>query len=572
MKKIILSLILTLSIALTLYPMPVSAKSYVSGEDIEAELKNVDLTPYVEANKTDIITLSEVGFGTDDYKLIVYVFNHDKKKLSKDSTSNKINVAIKYDANQQATEYDNFCLKYISSTKDEQIYKFSIVDKNDVLKNLATSMNTSFKNRRYNVAGVQLFEVGKQNAHDNKVAKGYIYSGEKNELKVKGIETIQLEVHPVYYRTETSDSDDKYTRNQLNSVYFSIPNEYLKDNFNLVSVKCEWYEYELDSAIVIENKNDTDEDEELEKKLNNVKGKYVSDHSDDVGVSLGFYKREHYTNSRTVDYYYWSYNHKQQDLGYYACESDEITERITLLFKKDKNVSVSSEEVKDAIYTYNSSYDKGVIQGKNGQVSADLFKGTIEELNNSHKTKEIFITDEYDLLSYSDTHNWWQSFWQYGFNAPDDEESKKDIPAIYKVKDEDVNVDLVSERLLMDSSYVSQFREDYNKAQLREETTHILRFANSYYTAYPIDCLGNLRNQELGFVAWETVYLDFDVIHLGFSNGEETLIVPVVADTVDLAGGLNWPTTPDNNWIWWLIGAIAVCTVIGLLAFSKESK
>ncbi|MBE5744354.1 MAG: hypothetical protein E7358_06590 [Clostridiales bacterium] len=558
MKKIILSLALTFCFSLGLFcPIyNVSAKTYSSGEDIEVELKNVDLTPYVEANKTDIITLSEVGFGTDDYKLIVYVFNHDKKKLSKNSVSNKINVAIKYDANQQATEYDNFCLKYISSTKDEQIYKFSIVDKNDVLKNLATEMESKHKERRYNVAGVQLFEVGKQNAHDNKVAKGYIYSGDKNELKVKGIETIQLEVHPVYYRTQTSDIAG--AQNQLNSVYFSIPNKYLEDNFNLVSVKCEWYEYELDSAIVVDG-------EELFNRLNEVKGEIAIRGDSRYPVLTSEIK----TTDTLVpsSSCYWSYNWT----GPFQT-SNTTTERITLLFNKDKGEAVTSEEVKDAIYDYSSSYVKGVIQGKNGQVSADLFKGSIEELNNSHKTKEIFITDEYNLLSYSDTHNWWQSFWQYGFNAPDDEESKKDIQAIYKVEDKDVLTN-VSENLLIEPVYVEDFAKYYSKEKLEGKSTHILRFANSYYKAvdftYGDDRLGPVTS---GFVAWETVYFDFDVIHLGFSNGEETLIVPVVADPVDLVGGLNWPTSPDNNWIWWLIGAIAVCAVIGLVAFSREGK
>ena len=97
-------LTLTLAFFLTLCSFKgtnvLASDEYSNGKDIEIELKDVDLSVFEDAGKTDVIYLSETGFGTKDYNLIVYVYNHDKKPLVQNTVSNVINMACRFAKNE----------------------------------------------------------------------------------------------------------------------------------------------------------------------------------------------------------------------------------------------------------------------------------------------------------------------------------------------------------------------------------------------------------------------------------------------------------------------------------------
>ncbi len=585
MKKIILSLILTLSIALTLYPMPVSAKSYASGEDIEEELKNVDLTPYVEANKTDIITLSEVGFGTEDYKLIVYVYNATGKAFYKGTTeSNVINIATNHDENFNITYNSNFCLKYISSTKDDKIYKFSVID-GGVLSAYAMKMQNNYNKRRYDIVGIQLININENLAVDNKINKTYEYRGtsKDNSLSVDGFKVIELEVTPFYYRPD--DDLDLNQGYQLNSIYFSVPDIYREDNYRLTSVNLQWYEYKTEPIMVIQDKD-------LYEELKPYVGKVISNYDE----NLPFLCAGHFPfdvldqngmpTGVTLHSFKWTFN-QYKNTWFDVYKPDETTNRITLLFDDSDKEGVTLKETEDALFNYTASSVNGYLPIGSGKVSADLFQDSVDSGRiKGYNNYTVKLDDGFNLKGYKESvdffdrfleYNAWDAFWG---NVPNPESEK--IAAIYEVQENDIKLGglmrdetYISNKLYMGEQYVEDFANFYNDSIKREQTPYIIRFSNTEYKSYCIKRFG--EDAKLGYVGSETCFFDLDVINLQFFNGYETLVVPVVSSSVHLIPNPTPPiiiTFDDKNWIWWLIGAIAVSVLITILISSviKENR
>lgn len=558
MKKILLTILLA---ALTLFN---GTTQFVfantsNGNEILTELEDIDLSLY--SDKTTIITFSEIGFGTQDYKLILYVYNVDKTELSKNYSSNVLNIATAYNTNNKPTAYSNMKLKYISSTEDNSIYKFSVVDENDILKQNSAYQNAMFYERRYDVAGIQLLKLGNRLPIDHPINTTYVYSGTANDNthKLETLETISLEVHPIWYRTKTSNKG-KYYQNQLNSVYFSVPNEYLQDGFNLTSVKAEWYEYKTQPIVILEN-NDV-----------------YNDLLPWVGVDIGesdkncphhLYAETYSTSNEMSTYvhYEWGYNQHTSSMFINHDYSDYLP-RLTYLFNTNgqsyNTFTLSSEKLTDYIYNYDKSHSNGYLSIKNGTISADLFQNNVDKEHvKGYNVAEISVSDTYDLFSYSDTHTWWNTICDYGLlntlfgKVPANEQSKLDITPIYKVSDNDVvDSTTISEKLYIDNTLVNDFKSFYDAQS--DKTTFLFRFSNTDYKSMPLE-------SHKGYVAEETVFLDFDIIHLQFSKGSETIVYPVVSSPSDLIPSVTPPVENNLEWVLYAgvgVGLAVVCIIL----------
>ena len=567
MKKLFLTLILAFSLCLSGLGS-VKAETIKLGEDIQKELEDVDLTPFELAGKTDVITVSEVGFGTNDYKVIIYVYNAGKIKFSKGSPSNVVNLAVRFDDDLNAEVYSNFKLEYISSTEDESIYKFAVLDEDNTLKLLSEELNEKHNKRRYNVAGIQLIELGARTAVDYPVGKSYVFTGKDSVLSVSEFKTIELEVYPLWYRTNSSNAGANH-QHQLNAVYFSVPDKYLNGGYKLNKVKAEFYEYKTEAVIVVENKD-------LHSKLNAYKGVNVTEHKSDIPML--YYNQKTLSGDYTTHTYQWAYNTKESGsfVGYAPLEK---TEKLTFLFNKPTTEKVTSKELTDYIYSYSSSSDKGYLPIKNGQISADLFLDTVDNgRTRGYNCVEISADETYDLMNYESNHGFFDKLFDFGFWAtltgktPIDE-SVTGIKAIECVSDKQVaNSELISSELLIDKDLVEDFELFYKESKQENRDTYIFRFASTDYKAYPIDN-PNDNDNKLGYVAWETVFLDFDIIQLEFNNGNHNLVVPVVSSPIDIIPSITPPPIYNNNWIWWMVGVILV-SIGGIILYRllKESK
>ncbi|MBR4420754.1 MAG: hypothetical protein IKT32_07705, partial [Clostridia bacterium] len=218
-----------------------------------------------------------------------------------------------------------------------------------------------------------------------------------------------------------------------------------------------------------------------------------------------------------------------------------------------------SEELTNYIYNYSASADKGYLDIKNGKISADLFQDDVDAgRTRDYNCLTISVDDTFDLLSYSETHTWWDYVGDYGFwntlfgNVPLGEQSKRDVTPIYEVKPEDLVGD-VKEKVLISNELIEEFKTYYNAQEGKR--TFMFRFANTDYKCAFLD------NKD-GYVAEQTVFLDFDIIQLDFYNGEEHVIIPVVTDAVDVVPSITPPPEFDNRWI--IYGVIAIVSLIGL--------
>ncbi len=553
MKKIILSFITIICIFSSSLINIASAQEYNDGA-ISVELKDIDLSLYEKENKTQIITLSEVGFETQDYKLIIYVWNNDKNELNKNSFCNLINIATTYNSENKPIGYNNLKLKYISSTQDNSIYKFSVIDsENQILHNARKQFATTGK-RRYDVAGIQLLGVNNKLATDYLIGKNYIYSGIDN-LTIESFHPLKLEVHPVWYKTKTSDKGKNY-QHQLNAVYFSVPDEYLKDGYRLDAVKAEWYEYSTEPIFVIEDK-------ELFSSLQSVKALPVNSY--DENLPTLYYNQKYIGQNLHFD---WSYN-LYAGSKYYPNLCDDRTDRVTILFNDKKDSIISSERLKNYIYSYDNSAVKGYLPVKNGQISADLFKDSVDEgRTRGYNVVTIYADQKTDLLSYSDTATFWDKVADYGLlsaifgtNLPLGDKSIS-VEPIKQVNADDVkDINAISNNLLIDSSLCSDFKNFYNNSEQENRTTFLFRFANTDYKSFPVTNY-DFSPEDCGHVAWQTVFLDFDIIHLEFYNDNERLVVPVVSDPIDIIPSITPPPVWDNKWI--LYGIITVLALLGV--------
>lgn len=570
MRKIFLTILLAFLMVINVCPTVAFASESNDGNILE-ELESVDLEPYKTANKTTLITLSENGFGTNDYELFIYVYYAEKRVISKSEISNVINIAVKFDDNHNAVEYANVKLKQIAKTEDNSIYKFKIIDDGNVLKQSTAQQFGLFGERKYDVAGVQLLMAGERTARDYYVGISYVYSGLESSKthKLDTLETIELEVKPAWYRTDTSDKG-KYYQNQLNSVYFAVPEKYFQDGYTLTAVKAEWYEYSTMPIVVLNNN-------EVYNGLQSYIGKNIGKSNKDVPYNLHAGKWTlSQTNSdsgftTTTHSYDWCYNVPEEDwfgslFTTHVCSY--YSSRLTYLFDtKGQDAStyiLPSEELTDYIYNYKSSADKGFLDIKNGQISADLFKDGVDEgRTRGYNCLEISVDDTFDLLSYKDTHTWWDTVADYGlFNTlfgkvPQGEESKRDVTPIYEVKPEDLTGD-VKENILISNELVEDFKNYYNAQDGKR--TFMFRFGNTDYKSIPL-------SSHNGYVAEETVFLDFDIIHLKFSNGNNTIVYPVVSNPIDIVPSITPPVSENLQWVVYAIVGVAL-SVVGIIVYN----
>jgi hypothetical protein len=104
--------------------------------------------PFDENGDIQVISVVEYCYSyranlMDNYALYIYVYNPKGINLSTDTKQNKIQMAAKYDADGNPTEYEKFNLEFCSKVEKGNyknlFYKFKVVDKK--------VNNTTFKDR-----------------------------------------------------------------------------------------------------------------------------------------------------------------------------------------------------------------------------------------------------------------------------------------------------------------------------------------------------------------------------------------------------------------------------------------
>lgn len=615
LKKSIFCLLFVVLILLTslLQPLSVIAASNSTGLSFESsnvlddlfsstvnglpfDIKNF---PFNEKSSIQILNFVEFCYTykeskKDDFGLYVYVYNPQGLDIDKTSKQNKIQLATYSD--EFGEHYDKFELQFINEAEQSNykglFYKYKIVDKKGADgKTLIDRVNSN--ERVYKVSGIELLTKGNTNATEYGVGGTYKFSGyakgygpdvnaESNLVcSVENLETLSLEVHHTNYRTGVSNlGADHY--NEVNTVYFAVPNRIFKEYGNLQKIRAEWWEYKTKMAAITSNYD------YYKNTLLPYTGTYTGEYNSSVNNYLysGYYGQSGmgYANH----YFDWTYNKdlsmksslmftqtyhsdKVSDIMPYAFYSPavDVDSVFKFLYSDPIAGSVDSTQVAEWIYTYSNNLNHGYIDCNGRKISKDLFEDDVDSGRDmGYNDKTIDLGDTFDLNSYDSNHNWWNKFWDYGFSWPDTSEQYSDVAPIYELKESDLSgsdAD-ISKRLLINSDDVDELKDFFDAAEKNDERVILFRFANTDYYCAPAFAphVQNITKTDT-YVAQQTVFLDFDIIELTFNKDGVYHVIPVVSSPMDIVNGFT-PPPPKFEW-WKVILALLILVLLFVLIY-----
>ncbi|MEG9430637.1 MAG: hypothetical protein VZQ61_06940, partial [Christensenellaceae bacterium] len=213
---------------------------------------NLNNYPFDEDSELKLISFNEYCYSfyanlQANYGLYVYIYNPQCLNIVQNSVLNKIQIAVAYDENGNPTDYEKFRLQFCSvSTESDYyrlFYKFKVIDPDNKILNRVNS-----NERRYDVSGIELYTEGKTNAIDYGISRTFYYTGyaagygpgkaaeSTLTCRTEKLETVELDVKHTFWRSLTSSKGAGY-QNQLDTVYFSVPNYFFENYGKLQRIK-----------------------------------------------------------------------------------------------------------------------------------------------------------------------------------------------------------------------------------------------------------------------------------------------------------------------------------------------
>lgn len=530
------------------------------------------------------------------YSLYCYVYNPAKIDIKADSAQNKIQLASKYDDAGEPSNFEKYDIQLISASDDGLFYKYKIID-HVTADGTTFSTRVNRDSRRYDISGIELLTKGARNATEYSVgltfncagfAKGL---GQENasesslKMSYQDFNTLLLNVHHAYWRSDSVNSLGVGHYNQVNSVYFSVPSVVWNEYDNLESITCEWWEYKTAPALITSN-----------EILADLALKYVDtdvgNYDENVPIKL-FYGVYHVSGSGGSNsgyyVYQFAYNINNPDgienniniipFAFYAPVSDiNIDSVFSLLFRTNTQIAgeVASSTVADYIYNYSNDLGNGYINCNGRLISVDLFDENVDDghIKGYNSPTTIRFDDLFDLQSYKDTHTWWETLGAFGIgsgiNTGDGRENVS--PIIELTSDCLAGTDEeISKKLMIDIEAVGSLKQYYNTEISAGNTVILFRHSVTDYFAtqvgYAINDETTATNQSDAYIAQQTVYLDFDVIQLDFERSGEIIPIAAVSSPVDIINGFTPPPYKEGIglawWVYLIIALGAAGTVAG---------
>lgn len=610
MKKTILSSIIGLSLIFILLmsaTLPSAVVYAVDGDvapnyvfdkiDVTKDLEGsdgFDFSDYpADASKdTQIYTFLEYGYdGTDNSKfgLYLYIYNPQQKDFSRSSASNKANVAVAFDEKDNASSYQRVNLIFCSATSDKLFYKYRIDDSDGKLLALAEQYAITHAGaRRYDVATVELFAYGNTTATTTSIGKSYECAGymkgfgadkasNTHSVKAYSLDVLDIELNHTFFRPEgNSSAQSDYTvKDQLDSVYFSFPNELIEQYGGIWKIEASYYSAMTSPILVTSTKEVYDTvlkyvGQQLTKN-NDKRGKneklnkgipfvlYDSTYSDDSLAPL------RPINCR-LD---WNHNAKvgsvpiEDQIVYYLFYTGYETSDASTPYAKD--FTLSGERLLDYIYNYNKSYRFGkseLLNDKGEQLSMDMFQGympngettqwfdqnveIVESGQMIYVPIEITADENYTIESYKRKPTAFDWFKLYKGVYDYD---RFDVQAIEPIDVRDV--DLPKEEFCK-KYYFDVVDYDNVIARVRdgiknEQTVYMFRFAQSQYTAKGVYTEGEMSlGQEYAYVAEENVYLNMNVASITCRKNDVYHTFAVASNPINAVADIE-PNKPYDN-------------------------
>ena len=576
--------------------------------------------PFDEDGEIQVISFMEYCYSykanqRENYGLYVYVYNPQGLNLSVNEKQNKIQMAVSYDAEGNPDDYEKFSLEFCSKIEagsyKNLFYKYKVIDRKINGKTFDQRVNSN--QRRYDVSGIELTTHGAHNATEYHVGSTYYFTGyaagygpngsgnSTLSCETQKMETVSLTVKHTYYRSESSSLGAGH-QNQLDTVYFTVPQRLIDEYGKLQRIKAEWYEYKTKEMLVTSHAAFFGAAYPYAGvplgEMPNDFGLY--EYVDDIGYSLAIGAG----NAGGTNMAQWGWNlgtrylHVPTNVLYYMFYVEDI-EKYEPYGQKVNAGGVESNQLYEYIRNYKKTSDAGWLPIKNGEVSADLFELDIDDSrkmdNDSGKIQMGYSCYDFDadldtqvLSSWSESDpSFWDNWHNFGLDAaltggPD--EASRVVAPIQTLKPSDLSgTDReIADRLLVNVNDVDDIKAAYNDAitvssEDDEEMAVVLfRFAVSDYYARAVDIIepdagfwgGDKKYEGQAYIAQESVFFDFDIIQLTFNKDGIYTVIPVVADPIDVVNDITTPLIVGDEIEWWKVvfALIMVVLLIVLLA------
>ena len=516
----------------------------------------VDITKYkadAENDRMELLSFTEFGYKVNgdfsEYGLYLYLWNPSGVKLE-DSDLNSIQLSYGLNAGGKSG-YRKYGLEILSwstgSGYEYVFYKVKIKDSRYIAQSLNKAMRT------YEFSGVEILRKGNSNATDYKLGGAFTFTGYHEGCNTSGFstlwvdavkfDTVELELHPVTYYSQTYDAGGVKKYDEIFGIYFSVPNSVVKRYGDLT-------------------------DEKL-KGLESVKGCYKEVLTNGIltdSVELmnlfndsAIPKNEIYF--RTLKYRVLgipSYNE------YYLVKGASA---LPFLGKKDTVERVINLFANSNVFRQNKTLD-GLSASEFESLYKENGKDAIERsaLKNYTVTRKDVGTVDVRL-----------GFWKAVANILNGKSSLDTVSfdmlqRISVLEAGALNASAVSEKFKVteaDAEALKAFASANTKG-----TTYVMHFAkrdcitaeltdagrlNADNASNPFDAIDNIGNS---YYFEKTVFEDFDILELTFRDEEnKKSVVPVSASPIDVTGGIPSPGTDnpnekpkaDNPTDWWTL-------------------
>lgn len=551
-----------------------NTKKTLFNTSVLTDFSGMNLTDLFESDRQDVSLYSfqEFGFSetsSKDYNLYFYVHNPKKIRFAERDGASQINMAVKHDAIGKVLEYKNLRLRFLgyydedgNSVNDYKIAKFCLVDPSEVYAD-AVQFEQWGESRQYDIAGIQLRRTdeypekvnlgGAENTgstiKDYDVSRTYFCEGynkgygrneDQSTLRItsKALTTIKLDIHHTNYRptTERVNYKGQYVYDDLQTAYFSIPEVYFEEYGGLQKIKCEYYHYITTPIFVI--------DESLDPNAYDYFDDYIGKTIDGI-------------HSLNWSIYWGENNNIYNPLYSYPFRSDApfSLNRIDWLFAGDKDGNVSRDIVENYANSYTADkslcgttidvgtkkYSKKLFVDEDGTGYLMNFTKPYSTANIGYNEIEIDAGDKVEILTADN--NFWNRIGLTHTTVVNEYNpivvlTEDDTGAVAELQKE-----TFCDEYLMNKSDWTEIKRTMRSAYNKNERICLFRFANtSYYQSlarYEYDKNFATSNYD-GYVAQESVFLNFDVISLTFRSdmGAET-VIGVVADPEDIFNGVE---------------------------------
>ena len=152
---------------------------------------------------------------------------------------------------------------------------------------------------------------------------------------------------------------------------------------------------------------------------------------------------------------------------------------------------------------YNSILFENYLLNENGEKGKSFFFGDMA-MPALIKKSITFDSEKYDMISFTEERGWWQSFINFGFVRPKNDESFLDIEPIEKIEISNISnmdAEAIAKKYCVDTAEVGRLKADVLDDKINGKETYIFRIDQDLYKSEEIKSDG----KKIGFYVQEPV-------------------------------------------------------------------